>query len=191
MTVNEGGNMKYFIVLFIALAFLPSISPAKEPADVKAIRDWYQKVGQMIDSSQDIYLSEWVVNKKGVEYPALGQMMGKISFYWTFKPDKSSAVLVKAIIEQNFSEYTSYEEYLYDTGGNILFIYHKWRYGSADVNEFRIYFKNGKPFYVTETDDKTKKVTEYDKTPEIYVSDFFMIQKNIKDLQAFFKLRLF
>ena len=175
----------------IGIVSIPSISGAKEPAGVQTIRDWYQKVGQMIDSSQDIYLSEWVVNKKGAEYPGVGQMMGKISFYWTLNPDKSAAVLVKAVIEQNLSEFASYEEYLYDTGGNILFIYHKWRYGTADVNEYRVYFKNSKAFYVTETDDKTQKVTEYFQVAEIYASDFFMVHKNSKDLQTFFKARIF
>lgn len=183
--------MKKFLVLLMMIAFIQSISHAKEPAEVKPIRDWYQKVGTMIESEQGIFLSEWAVNKKGNEYPGIGQMMGKISFYWTFKQDDVSEKLVKAVVEQNFSDFVSYEEYLYDADGNIVFIYHSWRSGSADVNEFRIYFKDGSPFYVTETDNKTKAVTEYFKIPEIYATDFFMVQMNIKNLQAFFKARLF
>jgi hypothetical protein len=183
--------MKTFFLLLVAFFFIPSITQGKEPSGVQAIRDWYQKTGLMIDSSQGIYMSEWVVNKKGVEYPAIGKMMGKISFYWILDQDNVTAKLVKAVAEYDFSEFASYEEYLYDTDGNILFIFNKWRNGSADVNELRIYFKNGKPFYVTATDDKTKKVTEYSKIPEIYAPDFFLVQKNIKDLQTFFKARIF
>ncbi|NPV01648.1 MAG: hypothetical protein HPY53_09735 [Brevinematales bacterium] len=183
--------MKKLLVLMMMTGLIHSISHAKEPAEVKPIRDWYQKVGAMIDKGQDIYLSEWVVNKKGADYPAIGKMMGKISFYWTVNPEDSSAHLLKAVIEQDFNEFASYEEYLYGSEGNILFIYHKWRSGGSDLNEFRIYFKNGVPSYITQTYEKTKNVSEYFAIPEIYVADYFMVQRNIKELQAFFKARLF
>ncbi|OHD54785.1 MAG: hypothetical protein A2Y33_02105 [Spirochaetes bacterium GWF1_51_8] len=184
--------MKNILLLALILFLTPAMLFPKEPPEVKIIREWYHKVQKMIEAKDGIIVSEWNANKTGADFPMIGTMMGKAMFYWSaeVKDGTIATALYKITVEKNMGDYKGYQEFLYDTGGNILFIMDRWRNG-GDLQDYRIYFKNGKPFYVTQTYEKTQKVYEYFAVPEVYAPEFSMTLGDANNLKEFFLVRPF
>jgi len=115
------------------------------------IRNHYTEVNKQIAESIEqgfegpLYNNQWVTNKNGRSWPAVGNYAETTDFWYDDSPDHLSAaernpknVLVKVNVTRRASHLATNEEYLYKDG-KLLFYYNK---EAEEGNEWetRIYF---------------------------------------------------
>jgi hypothetical protein len=117
------------------------------------IRNHYQDVNQRIKESMDhgvegpLYCNEWVTNKNGRSWPAVGVYQETTDFWYDDSPDHISTeernpktVLLKVTIYRKSAELTTQEEYLYK---NAKLVFYHLEEGENDQQwETRIWFNS-------------------------------------------------
>lgn len=108
---------------------------------IDEIRGLYSEVKGMIDSSEEIYLSELAINSEGTMYPAVGTYGRSFDFYWDLDPeDYPASRLLFISVESQYAAVEEYEEYLYSHSGELVFCF---RSGGYEMTEERFYFDDG------------------------------------------------
>jgi hypothetical protein len=138
---------KMLVLLFICISFFAA---AQTEAD---IRKHYTEVNKLITESTEhgfegpLYLNQWVVNKNGRSWPAVGRYSETVNFWYDDPPDHLSAaernpknVLLKINLNRLSSHLMTNEEYLFK-GGKLLF-YYSSRAEEGAIIETRLYFNN-------------------------------------------------
>ena len=102
------------------------------------IRELYSEVHQMIDSGEDVYLSELDINTTGTMYPALGTYGRSFDFYWGLdEDDYPSGKLLFISANSQYAAVEQYEEFLFNGVGELVFYFSS---GGYDMAEERFYF---------------------------------------------------
>jgi hypothetical protein len=136
---------RIFLFILICQSFL---APAQTETE---IRTHYTNINKQITASVEqgfegpLYNNQWVINKNGRSWPAVGNYTETTDFWYDDPPDHISSaernpknVLVKVNVARKASHLMTNEEYLYKEG-KLIFYYsnegeegHNW--------ETRIYF---------------------------------------------------
>lgn len=117
------------------------------------IRNHYSEVNKQIKESIEhgfegpLYNNQWVSNKNGKSWPAVGNYSETTDFWYDDSPDHLSAsernprnVLVKVTVNRKASHYMTSEEYLYKNGKLLFYYNHEGEEGQEW--ETRIYYNN-------------------------------------------------
>ncbi|MFA6619494.1 MAG: hypothetical protein WCT23_10625, partial [Candidatus Neomarinimicrobiota bacterium] len=101
----------------------------------------YSEAKGMIDSGEEMYLSELEINSEGMMYPALGTYGRDFDFYWDLDPeDYPASRLLFISVESQYAAVEQYEEFLFNHSGELVFYYSS---GGYDMQEERFYFNSG------------------------------------------------
>lgn len=126
--------MKWIFVLLVTV----SIASAEEIAE---IREHYTSVKDMIETGEQLYRTELVINSEGMMYPALGTYSRIFSFFWDIDPEEYPAGRLLFIsVESQYAAVEEYEEFLFNPSGELVFYF---RSGGYNMNEERFYFDRG------------------------------------------------
>lgn len=138
--------MKRFI--FITSIVLGSLITSAQTES--EIRNHYNEVNQQIKKSLTdgyegpFYHNQWITNKNGTSWPAVGMYEAVTDFWYTYPPDiideneNPSSVLLKVTVMNRSTSYRSEEEYLFQNG-HLVFFYSRLDEG-GDILELSYYF---------------------------------------------------
>lgn len=143
---------------YISFIFFLYFSTAAFAQTETAIRNHYTEVNKKITASIEqgfegpLYNNQWVTNKNGRSWPAVGLYTETTDFWYDDDPNHLSAaernpknVLLKVNITRKASHLMTNEEYLYKDGKLLFFFSSQVEEGS--MVETRLYFnKNGVMF---------------------------------------------
>ena len=164
---------KYPVIVIISLPFL---AIAQNETD---IRKYYTEINKQITESVkegyegSLYNNQWVSNKNGKSWPAVGIYTETTDFWYTDPPDHISAeernpktVLVKVNITRRASHLLTNEEYLYKDG-HLIFYFSKEN-EEGNQWETRMYFNNKAVMFKNSVKANEKELTEKDFTLDDY-----------------------
>lgn len=159
-----------------ALAVLPYLLSAQTESE---IRQHYTTVNQQIQESVEkgfegpLYQTQWMANKNGKSWPAVGIYSETTDFWYDDPPDHLPAeernpknVLLKIHISRHASHLISDEEYLFRDGKCWFYYLHEGEEGNEW--ETRIYFNNKGVAFKTSVKANGKELTAKDFTREEY-----------------------
>jgi hypothetical protein len=158
---------KAFILLF---ACFPLFILAQTEA---SIRTHYTDVNKQITESIEhgfegpLYNNQWVNNKNGRSWPAVGLYTETTDFWYDDPPDHISAaernpktVLLKVSISRKSSHLMTNEEYLYKDGRLLFYYSHDGEEGNEW--ETRVYFNTKGIAFKTSVKENGKELTAKD-----------------------------
>ena len=135
------------LLLFLALTLVAKAQTETE------IRNHYTEINKKIKESLEngfegsLYNNQWVNNKNGKSWPAVGNYSETTDFWYDDSPDHLSAadrnpgnVLVKVTVNRKSSHLMSNEEYLYKNGKLLFYYNHEGEEGQEW--ETRVYYNS-------------------------------------------------
>ena len=135
--VYSGGTVLFLIIL----GSLAQVAAQEDDKRIIEIRRVSEQTNAQIEGSET-YCSELVVNKNDKSWPAVGTYKVVYTFYFTFgdrEKDPYPNRLVKATIEVNRAGRQSFEEFLFNRNGQLIF-----HVATDDGETQRFYFDSGK-----------------------------------------------
>lgn len=158
-------RLSFFTLLLIALN-----SAAQTETD---IRNHYTDVNKKITESIEqgfegpLYNNQWIANKNGRSWPAVGLYTETTDFWYDDPPDHLPAternpknVLLKINITRKASHLMTNEEYLYKDGKLLFYYSHEGEEGNEW--ETRIYFNNKGIMFKSSVKANGKELTTKD-----------------------------
>lgn len=146
------------------------------------IRNHYTDVNKQIAESIEhgfegpLYNNQWVANKNGRSWPAVGNYTETTDFWYDDPPDHNSApernsknVLLKVNISRKASHLMTSEEYLYKDGKLLFYYAHEGEEGKEW--ETKIWFNTREIMFKSIVKEGGKKLTKKDLANPEY-SDF-------------------
>lgn len=143
------------------------------------IRSHYTEVNKQIAESIEhgfegpLYNNQWVTNKNGRSWPAVGNYTETTDFWYDDPPDHISAaernpknVLLKVNVSRKASHLMTNEEYLYKDGKLLFFYSHEGEEGNEW--ETRMYFNTKGILFKSSVKANGKELTAKDFTTEEY-----------------------
>ena len=163
--------------LILGLLFsLPLIAVAQTEAD---IRNHYTAVNKQITESVEqgfegpLYQNQWISNKNGRSWPAVGLYNETIDFWYDDPPDhlpvderNPKNVLLKINISRKSSHLQANEEYLFKDGKLLFYYSHEGEEGNEW--ETRVYFNNKGIVFKSSVKSNGKELTAKDFLTEEY-----------------------
>lgn len=138
--------MKWIIVTMAVTGLMAAES-------IGEIRELYSEVHSMIDSSDDIYLSELDINTTGTMYPALGSYSRSFDFYWGLdEDDYPSGKLFFIAVNSQYAAVEQYEEFLFNGSEELVFYFSS---GGYEMAEERFYFDGNNLLRYIRDDEST------------------------------------
>jgi hypothetical protein len=163
-------------LFFFVLLLLSLFGTAQTEAD---IRNHYTKVNKQITESIEqgfegpLYNNQWVTNKNGKSWPAVGNFTETTDFWYDDDPNHLPAsernpknVLVKINISRKASHLITNEEYLYKDGKLLFYYSHEGEEGNEW--ETRVYFNSKGIMFKSSVKANGKELTAKDFTTEEY-----------------------
>lgn len=163
-------------ILFPVIIFLSVQVAAQTETE---IRNFYTQTNKQITTSLQegyegsLYNNQWVVNKNGKSWPAVGNYSETTDFWYDDSPDHLSAsdrnprnVLVKINITRKSSHLMSNEEYLFKDGKLLFYFNNEGEEGN--VWETRVYFNNKGVMFKSSVKANDKELTAKDFLMEDY-----------------------
>ncbi len=160
-------------VVFFILIFQSFLATAQTET---AIRSHYTDVNKKIAESIELgfegplYNNQWVTNKNGRSWPAVGNYSETTDFWYDDPPDHGEqipkTVLVKVTVTRKASHLMTNEEYLYKEG-KIIFYYSK-EVEEGNEWETRAYFNTKGIIFKNSVKANGKELTPKDFTTEEY-----------------------
>jgi hypothetical protein len=153
--------MKIIILLYILLAAF-QFSVSAQNKQVEEIRRIYQETERKISTAEksfamakrdggiaetEIFRMETFFNKGNTSYPAVGVFREEAKFYFTFGAGENPYPerLLKIITFTHRSAAVENREYLFDSGGKMIFYFEDPDAENMDRSEeMRLYFAGGK-----------------------------------------------
>lgn len=141
---------KIFAAMAAVIFAAAAEASAQSDKRIDDIRRIYKETNDRIADTDGggVFVTELAVNKNGASYPAVGIYNSTARFYYTYGdrernpyPDR----LLKVAVTTNRSAATESREFLFDTGGRLVFYFEK----VADA-ERRIYFAAGRAIRIIE-----------------------------------------
>ena len=167
---------KNLFFIFICQSFFAAAQTETE------IRNHYTDVNKKITESIEhgfegpLYNNQWVTNKNGRSWPAVGNYAETTDFWYDDTPDHISAaernpknVLLKVNVSRKASHLMTSEEYLYKDGKLIFYYSHQGEEGKEW--ETRIWFNTKGIMFKSTVKEDGKELTAKDLTNPEY-SDF-------------------
>lgn len=145
------GTLKSFWMIFGVLILLPVLSFAQDTREITAIRTLYGETKALIESGQT-YTQE--ITATLLVIPGIGSPIQHAVFNYALNESQSGEAdftLSMATYHYQHAGRLFYEEFLFNTVGDLVFYYAKQ--GNGDINEpddtawndgERFYFSNGK-----------------------------------------------
>jgi hypothetical protein len=143
------------------------------------IRNHYTEVNKQIGESIEhgfegpLYNNQWITNKNGRSWPAVGNYTETTDFWYDDPPDHISAaernpknVLLKVNISRKASHLQANEEYLYKDGKLLFYYCHEGEEGNEW--ETRIYFNTKGIVFKSSVKANGKELTTKDFLTEDY-----------------------
>lgn len=163
--------------LILRLLFgLPLIAIAQTETD---IRNHYTAVNKQITESVEqgfegpLYQNQWISNKNGRSWPAVGLYNETIDFWYNDPPDhlpveerNPKNVLLKINISRKSSHLQANEEYLFKDGKLLFYYSHEGEEGNEW--ETRVYFNNKGIVFKSSVKSNGKELTAKDFLTEEY-----------------------
>lgn len=166
--------MKYYILILLLSSSLPVIAQSETE-----IRKHYTDVNQRIQASAEqgfegpLYHNQWVVNKTGKSWPAVGLYSETTDFWYDDPPDHLPAVernprnvLLKIHVSRTSSHLSAKEEYLFRDGKLLFFFRHEGEEGQEW--ETRVYYNSKGIAFKTSVKANGKELTVKDFLTEEY-----------------------
>jgi hypothetical protein len=163
------------IAVIISLCVVFTVSAQTETS----IRNYYAEVNKMIAESIEqgfegpLYQNQWVTNKNGRSWPAVGIYADTTDFWYDDDPNHLSAserplknVLLKVNISRRAAAFSASEEYLYRDGKLLFFYSHEGEEGNEW--ETRVYFSVKGVMFKSSVKANGKVLTAKDLTTEAY-----------------------
>ncbi|MBK7561632.1 MAG: hypothetical protein IPI68_08955 [Chitinophagaceae bacterium] len=154
---------KMLVFFFLCTSFFASAQTETE------IRNHYNEINKKITESNELgfegplYHNQWVTNKNGRSWPAVGIYSETTDFWYDDDPNHIPAsernpkiVLQKVNINRKASALTTHEEYLYKNGRLIFYYSHEGEEGNEW--ETRVYF-NTKGMFKSSVKANGKELT--------------------------------
>ncbi|HEV7781506.1 MAG TPA: hypothetical protein VGO58_09575 [Chitinophagaceae bacterium] len=161
--------------LFTALLFSIAASAQTETS----IRTYYTEVNKQINESIEqgfegpLYNNQWISNKNGRSWPAVGNFSETTDFWYDDPPDHISAsernpknVLVKVNITRKASHLSTNEEYLFKDGRLLFYFSQEGEEGNEW--ETRVYFNSKGIAFKSSVKANGKELTAKDLLTEEY-----------------------
>ena len=158
------------------LCSLPLIAVGQTEAD---IRNHYTAVNKQITESVEqgfegpLYQNQWISNKNGRSWPAVGLYNETIDFWYNDPPDhlpvderNPKNVLLKINISRKSSHLQANEEYLFKDGKLLFYYSHEGEEGNEW--ETRVYFNNKGIVFKSSVKSNGKELTAKDFLTEEY-----------------------
>ena len=187
--------MKKFFCLCLLLTSLLSIAQTETE-----IREHYQDVNKQIAASTEqstegpLYLNQWVANKNGHSWPALGRFEETTDYWYNDPPDHMNAkernpanVLVKVNIRRIAYHLQTIEEYLFKDGKLLFYFRQDGEEGKAW--ETRCWFNNKAVMFKSSVKLDGKELSKAELAKDEYYDtrpNAVTIQKQAKNYQDLF-----
>ena len=182
---------------FFTLHLVVLNAAAQTETDIrKHYTDVNKKITESIEQGFEgpLYNNQWIANKNGKSWPAVGIYTATTDFWYDDPPDHLSAtertpknVLLKINITRKASHLMTNEEYLYKDGKLLFYYSHEGEEGNEW--ETRIYFNNKGIMFKSSVKANGKELAAKDFLTEEY-KDFKPntpnILKNSKEYQDLF-----
>jgi len=162
--------------IWVILLFITTSATAQSEVE---IRNHYQDINKKITESKEqgyegsLYCNEWVANKNGKSWPAVGIYQETIQFWYNDDPNHlpvserdPKTVLQKINISRKASALTTNEEYLFQNGKLVFYFRHEGEEGNEW--ETRVYYNNKGGSFKSSVKANGKELTAKDFLTEEY-----------------------
>ena len=161
--------------IWVIFLFITTSATAQSEVE---IRNHYQDINKKITESKEqgyegsLYCNQWVANKNGKSWPAVGIYQETIQFWYNDDPNHlpvserdPKTVLQKINISRKASALTTNEEYLFQNGKLVFYFRHEGEEGNEW--ETRMYF-NSKGMFISSVKANGRELTAKDFLQEDY-----------------------
>jgi len=166
MEINKVMKTTIWVILLLIAASATAQSEVE-------IRNHYQDINKKITESKEqgyegsLYCNEWVANKNGKSWPAVGIYQETVQFWYDDDPNHLPAsernpknVLMKVNISGKASALTTNEEYLFQNGKLVFYFRHEGEEGNEW--ETRVYYNNKGSSFKSSVKANGKELTAKD-----------------------------
>jgi hypothetical protein len=185
------------LILLLATLFFSLSIFAQTEADIrKHSTDVNKKITESIDQGFEgpLYNNQWIANKNGRSWPAVGYYADTVNFWYDDPPDHLPAaernpknVLLKVHADRKASHLGTHEEYLFKDGKLLFYYSHEGEEGSEW--ETRVWFNNKGVAFKTAVKANGKELSAKDLLTEEFKGlkpSLIAIQANAKKYQDLF-----